>query len=276
MPCLKNYDAPYCQKGVTFAFWLRPFKAHQLPYTFSSQGVAGAAGFTVQSWRLAASGDIRLDIYLEPMAAGYFCGFDLGTISKSDGRFWKEWTFIGTTYDPSTSRYYCIFDDQLIEMEPRLNPSSIQGMPLRFGNDQNTNNVFLLDDIIYIPAFSNQEAVNVLYNQTKWISYVTKKLYVWQSHDRLSFYAMLRIMCLGKWTVKSGKIYLPCLTRGNFDGFFQKMQSEQSEIFKRFWSLLHWSRGVLSFEHHDWLDWNSSAFGTFDYYTRRSCWNWSN
>ena len=125
------------------------------------------AGFTIQSYRLGPSGDIQLDIFLEPIADGYHCGFDLGTITKSSWRFWKEWTFLGVTYDPSTSKFYCIFDDQLMEMQSLSVPQGSQGHPLFFGNDAKSKNVFLVDDIIYIPAFSNQDAVNVLYNQSK-------------------------------------------------------------------------------------------------------------
>ena len=107
---------------------------------------------------------MRLDIQVSLKAEVYAISLDLATTAKSGGRIWKEWTFIGATYDPSTSKFYCILDDQLMELQAQGKTKS-GSSTVTFNTEQ--NRVFLLDDIIYIPTFSNQDAVNVLYNQSK-------------------------------------------------------------------------------------------------------------
>ena len=161
----RNFDAPFCETGVTFAFWIRPLKAAGPPYIFINQGKSGYPGITIQSRNFASSGEIKLVIFLEVNAESYKCEFDLATTTKSGGRFWKEWTFVGTTYDPTTSKFHCIFDGQLMEMQANGFTSTLRGSTVTFNTEQ--DRVFLLDDIVYIPAFSNQDAVNVLYNQSK-------------------------------------------------------------------------------------------------------------
>ncbi|XP_066927129.1 uncharacterized protein [Clytia hemisphaerica] len=160
MPCLKDYTSPYgCTTGVTFGFWLRPlWKTTGGSFNYLIQGKATKQGLTFNS---VTNSDIRL--HIETSSTRHMCTLPFATYKPN---WFKEWTFIAVTWDPTNRKWECIMDNHIIQITSSSVTSSSNG-PIVFGNQGSDETKFLMDDVVYYPMYSTPEMISAVMDLTK-------------------------------------------------------------------------------------------------------------
>jgi len=124
---------------------------------FASQSYGTMAGLIMYTY------NTRFELYLKLNSKRFF-----GKLTRpqcATESFPRRWNFIGLTYDPVTSQAHARCNDYQVVMTPTVGTATTAG-PFIFGRDIDIKN-FLLDDIVYLPRFSDDFAFRFIQNKSK-------------------------------------------------------------------------------------------------------------
>ena len=146
---------PYCPSGFTYGFWTRMFDIvgssdTLFHYLVSQTHDTDSTGFVISYQRSPG-----ITLTLEFSTAYRLCNFKENIKIPTRG-----WVFIGLTYDPSTTKSYCFYNEDYKEMSVS---GLAQGPPARalaFAG----NGPFFVDNIFYFPKYSTAAEVSAIYD----------------------------------------------------------------------------------------------------------------
>jgi len=151
-------DSTYCPTGFTLAFWIRLIRTDSTSFDIIHQSFSNRRGIKI----LVRSGSLNLLLKTDKFRYQY-----IGPSTFLD-KASRAWTFLAITYDPtSTKKLYAAVDAEYIDEFTTVSVNQVTPRVFSFG--VNTGEMFMLDDIVFIPKSSTEQELSAIYNSSKFV-----------------------------------------------------------------------------------------------------------
>ena len=153
-----TYTEPYCESGMTLAFWVRLLRGEE-----NRDGYVRIIG-------QASDGHGGISIWIKPYLskACFYIELDVHKwrccFYNIPNDLYRQWLFLSMSLDPAPlSKMVCFMNKKRVT-RGILSGTSSGPTSQFFAGDRGK---FLLDDILYLPKFSNDEMISSFFNKSK-------------------------------------------------------------------------------------------------------------